>query len=175
MVGGIIGLRMYVKTANGRYQWDHYKLRIPIVGNIILRATLARFARAFTMAMRSGVPIVQALNVVARALDNEYVAHHVRSMQSGIERGDSLTRTAAATGMFTPLVLQMLSTGEETGAVDELLEEVAEFYEREVDYDVKTLSTAIEPIITIAVGIMVLILALGVFMPMWQLSQLVGR
>jgi MSHA biogenesis protein MshG len=96
-------------------------------------------------------------------------------MRNGIERGDSLTRTAIATGMFTPLVLQMLSVGEETGAVDEMLDEVADFYEREVDYDLKNLSQAIEPILIIAVGILVLILALGVFLPMWDITQLARR
>ena len=96
-------------------------------------------------------------------------------MRNGIERGDSLTRTAAASAMFTPLVLQMMAVGEETGAVDDMMEEVAGFYEREVDYDLKNLSSAIEPILIIAIGIMVLILALGVFLPMWDLTQLARR
>jgi len=110
------------------------------------------------------------MTVVSRAADNSYISERILDMRNGIERGDTLTRTAAATGLFTPLVLQMMAVGEETGAVDELLQEVAEYYEREVDYDLKNLSAAIEPILIVAIGIMVFILALGVFLPMWDLA-----
>jgi MSHA biogenesis protein MshG len=174
LIGAAIGFRSYIQTEKGRYWWDRNKLRIPIIGNIIHRATLGRFARAFSMALTSGVPLVQAMTVVARSVDNEYVAEHILNMRNGIERGESLTRTATITGQFTPLVLQMLSVGEETGEVDNLLVEVADFYEREVDYDIKNLSSSIEPVLIIAIGIMVLILALGVFLPMWDISQAVG-
>jgi len=170
LVGGAIGFRSYINTENGRYWWDKNKLRIPIIGSIIHRATLGRFARAFSMALTSGVPLVQAMTVVARSVDNEYVGEHILNMRNGIERGESLTRTATITNQFTPLVLQMLSVGEETGEVDNLLVEVADFYEREVDYDIKNLSSSIEPVLIVAIGIMVLILALGVFLPMWDLS-----
>lgn len=171
----VLGLRYYVRTDEGHYRWDKLKLRLPVVGNIILRATLSRFSRSFAMSTRAGVPLIQALSVVAQAVDNEFIGERIRNMRNGIERGDSLTRTAAASAMFTPLVLQMMAVGEETGAVDDMMEEVAGFYEREVDYDLKNLSSAIEPILIIAIGIMVLILALGVFLPMWDLTQLARR
>ncbi len=170
----LAGARHYVRTERGRYQWDKLKLRIPVFGSIVQRATLARFARSFALAYRAGVPLIQALTVVGRAVGNEYVADRVLEMRNGIERGDTLTRTAAATGLFTPLVLQMLAVGEETGSVDDLLEEVAGFYEREVDYEIKNISDAIEPILIVAVGVMVLVLALGVFLPMWDLATAVG-
>ena len=165
-----VGLNMYLKTENGRYKWHKYKLRIPVVGSIINRSLLARFARSFAMATRAGVPLIQTMTVVSRAADNDYLAERILQMRNGVERGDTLTRTAAATGMFTPLVLQMMAVGEETGAIDDLLQEVAEYYEREVDYDLKNLSSAIEPILIVAIGIMVFILALGVFLPMWDLA-----
>jgi len=164
-----MGIQHYVKTVAGEYNWDKYKLRIPIIGSIIFRATLSRFARSFAMSMRAGVPLVQALMLVSRAVDNAFVSQHVMSMRFGIERGDSLTRTAASTEMFTPLVIQMMSVGEETGAVDDLLEQVAEFYDREVDYDLKSLTSKIEPVLIVAIAGMVLVLALGVFLPMWDL------
>ncbi len=170
-----VGLIRYVRTSDGRYRWDKLKLRLPISGPITARATLGRFARSFSLASRAGVPLLQTLDLVARALDNEFIAERILQMRNGIERGDSLARTAAATGMFTPLVLQMISIGEETGAVDELLEEVAEFYEKEVDADLKNLSAAIEPILLTALGAMVLVLALGVFLPMWDLAAGAGR
>jgi MSHA biogenesis protein MshG len=138
-----------------------------------MRATLARFARAFSMALTSGVPLIQAMTVVARSVDNEFIAEYILNMRNGIERGESLTRTATLTNIFTPLVLQMLAVGEETGKVDDLLADVADYYEREVDYDIKNLSSAIEPIMIIIIGIMVLILALGVFLPMWDLATVI--
>ena len=161
----------YIRTEQGRYVWGKYKIRIPIVGSILNRAALGRFARAFSMSLSAGVPLVQALTVVSRAVDNDYIGEHVLNMRNGVERGESLTRTAATTNMFTPLVLQMLSVGEETGQVDEMMVEVAGFYEREVDYQVKNLSAAIEPVMIILLGGLILILALGVFLPMWDLAS----
>lgn len=171
IAAAVIGARLYVATDAGRYAWDKFKLRIPIAGDIVYRATLGRFARAFSMALKAGVPLIQALTVVSRAVDNEYVGERILGMRNGIERGETLTRTAAATGMFTPVVLQMLAVGEDTGAVDELMEEVAGFYEREVDYDIKNLSQTIEPILIVVIGALVLVLALGVFLPMWDLAR----
>jgi MSHA biogenesis protein MshG len=168
----MIGFNYWIKTEDGRYRWDRFKLRIPIAGSIIQRALLGRFARSFAMTMRSGVPLIQGLTVVARAVDNAYVSQRIIAMRTGVERGDSLSRTAAAAGMFTPLVLQMMSVGEETGGVDAMMDEVADFYEREVDYDLKNLASSIEPILIVAVGVLVLILALGIFLPMWDMAQL---
>ena len=175
VVGGVFALRAYLRTEPGRRRWDRWKLRLPLVGDIIMRATLARFARAFSMSFRSGVPLLQTLSTVARAVDNLYVGERIEQMRAGIERGDSLTRTANATGLFTPLTLQMLAVGEETGAVDDMMEEVAAYYEREVDYDLKQLSDTIEPVLIVAIGVMVLIVALGVFLPMWDLTQIARR
>lgn len=175
IVGSVIAFRTWIGTEQGRYRWDKMKLAFPVAGNIILRATLARFSRAFAMAYRSGVPMIQTLTLCSRAVDNEFVGARIADMRNGVERGESVSRTASATGLFTPLVLQMLSVGEETGALDDMLDETADFYEREVEYDVKNLATLIEPMLTIAIGIMVLILALGIFLPMWDLTQIAGH
>lgn len=165
-------VRRALKTTRGRYLWDQYKLQLPLVGSIILRATLARFSRGFNMSYTAGVPLSQALGLTARAVNNSYVGGKIEMIRNGIERGETLTRSATKTGMFTPLVLQMLAVGEESGSVDTMLEDVAEFYEREVDYDLKSLSSAIEPIMIIIIGGMVLVLALGVFLPMWNLASI---
>lgn len=172
IAGAVWWWRRFVASDKGRYWWDRHKLKLPVVGNIILRATLARFARSFAISFRAGVPLVPALATVARAVDNHFVGEKINGMRNGIERGDSLTRTAASSGLFTTLILQMLQVGEETGSVDEMLMESAEFYEREVDFDLKYLSDAMEPLLITLVGIMVLILALGVFLPMWDLTQI---
>ena len=171
LIASVAGFRIWVATPAGRYAWDGFKLRIPIAGRIVLTATLARFARGFALAVKSGVPIVQGLTTVASVMDNDYLGQRVEQMRNGIERGESVLRTAAAAGVFTPVVLQMIAVGDETGELDELMFEVAEMYEREVDYDVKTLSAQIEPILIVILGVMVTILALGVFLPIWDLGK----
>ncbi len=171
LVLAIVTFVTYTGTEQGRYKWDRFKLGIPIAGSIILKATLARFARAFAIADRAGVPIVQALSTVASVVDNAFLSRRIEQMREGVERGESVLRTAVTTGVFTPVVLQMIAVGEETGELDDLLSEVADMYEREVDHEIKNLSTNVEPIITIALGVLVLILALGVFLPMWQMGK----
>lgn len=167
----MIGGWRYFRTDRGNYQWDRFKLKAPIIGGVFERISLGRFARTFAMTYRTGVPILQALAVVARATNNAYISEVVNGMRAQIERGETLTRTAAQSGMFTPLVIQMLSVGEETGALDSLMEQVADFYDQEVDYDLKKLSEAIEPILIVIMGALVLIVALGVFLPMWDLAS----
>ena len=167
----IVGVRMYIKTPSGKYRWDKLKLRIPVVGDIIKKATLARFMRSLALAVKSGVPIVQGLSVVAKVVDNDYIGQRIEQMRDGVERGETILRTASAAGVFTPVVLQMLAVGEETGAIDELLEEIASMYDQDVEYQVKNLSAQIEPILIVAIGGMVLVLALGVFLPIWDLGK----
>ena len=170
LIATLGGFRYWIGTETGRYRWDRFKLRLPAVGRILFMGTMARFARSFAMTYRSGVPLIQSLTLVSKAVENEYVGQAINDMRTGIERGESLSRTASATGLFSPLVLQMIGIGEETGDVDTMLAETAEYYEREVDYDLKNLSAYIEPILLIFLAALVLILALGVFLPMWDLG-----
>jgi MSHA biogenesis protein MshG len=170
-LGAVIGFNAWRSTPAGKYQWDKLKLRLPIAGKIILKATLARFARSLSLAIKSGVPVVQGLTNVAGVVDNDYIARRIEQMRDGVERGESVLRTAATTGVFTPVVLQMIAVGDETGELDDLMLEVAELYEREVDYEVKTLAAQIEPVLIVFLGIIVTILALAVFLPMWDLAS----
>ena len=170
-VGTAFGVRAYVATPEGRYKWDRLKLRLPIAGPIIMKATLARFARSFAMASRSGVPITRAMTVVSQTVDNAWMGQRIEQMRDAVERGESITRCATAAGFFTPIVLQMIAVGEETGELDSLLIEIAQMYERETDFAIKGLSSAIEPVLLTVIGAMVLVLALGVFLPLWNLGQ----
>ena len=170
-IAAFFGFRSWIGTVAGRYQWDKFKLRIPIAGKIVLKGTMARFARSFALSSRSGVPIVQALTVVSQTVDNAYLSARIEQMRDGVERGESILRTSAAAGVFTPVVLQMIAVGEETGSLDELMDEIAQMYEREVDYELKTLSAQIEPILIAFLGAMVLVLALGIFLPVWDLGR----
>lgn len=170
--GGVLAaVRVWVASAAGRYTWDKHKLRIPIAGKIIMKGTMARFARSFALSSKSGVPIVHALTVVSQTVDNAYLCARIEQMRDGVERGESILRTSTTAGVFTPIVLQMIAVGEETGSLDDLLDEIAELYEREVDYELKTLSAQIEPVLITFLGVMVLVLALGIFLPIWDLGS----
>jgi MSHA biogenesis protein MshG len=171
LIGAVVAFRSWIKTVDGRYKWDRYKFDLPIAGPIIKKATLARFARSLALSFKSGIPIVQALNTVGMVVDNEYMRAKVEQMRDGVERGESILRTASATGVFNPTVMQMIAVGEETGDMDGLMFEVASMYEREVEYEIKNLSAQIEPIMIVGLGAMVLVLALGIFLPMWDLGK----
>ncbi len=171
IVAAVFGFRSWTSTVKGLYQWDRIKMRIPVAGKIVQKATLARFARSFALAFRSGVPVIQGLSNVALTVDNAYVAKKIEGMRETVERGETVLRAAVASGIFTPVVLQMIAVGEESGALDEMMGEVAEMYQREVEYELKTLAQQIEPILIVFLGIMVMILALGIFLPLWDLGK----
>jgi len=168
--GAILGVRSFVGTPEGRLIWDRLRLRLPIVGSIVYRGTLARFARSFSITSASGVPILSALEVVSGALDNAYLTSRLADLVHSVERGETLTRAAAATGIFDALVLQMMAVGEETGMLSEMFQEISDTYESEVEYDLKRMSELIEPLLILGVAGVVLVLALGVYLPMWNLA-----
>lgn len=164
-----LGVHRYLNTAEGRLRWDKLKLHMPVIGDIVRRSLLARFSRSFSMMLRAGVPLTSALNLVADAVDNTFMASKIVQMRQRIEKGENLTRVSQSSGLFTAMIMQMINVGEETGRVDELLAEVAGFYEREVDYDLKRLTARIEPVLIVVVACMVMVLALGIFSPMWDM------
>lgn len=169
IIVAIITTRRYLKTQKGHLLWDEYKLKIPMIGDILEQIILARFARIFAMMIQSGVPISQALVLVARVVNNAYISQGILFIRNGVERGESITKTAAKANIFPPMFLQMLSVGEETGSVEYLLLEIAKYYEDEVKYKLSQLSEVIEPILLAFMGGLVLVLALGVFLPMWNM------
>ncbi len=166
--------KKYINTQSGKIKWDYFKIKAPIIGSIIERSLLARFSRSFSMMLTAGVPLTTALSLVSEAVNNAYMEQAILNMRKRIEKGENLTRVAYASNLFTPLVLQMVNVGEETGRVDELLAEVSDFYEREVEYDLSSLTSKIEPILIAIVAGMVLVLALGIFTPMWDMMGAVS-
>lgn len=170
IVGAFYAFKLYTKSGNGRYKWDKNKLRLPVIGIIMEKATLARFCRSLSTAARSGVPLVQAFTLVSRVVDNKYYEERILLMRGAVERGESMLRAAQAAGIFTPLELQMISVGEATGDVEGMLAQVADIYNEEVEYEIGRLSETIQPILLAAMGALVLILMLGIFLPMWQLG-----
>jgi len=172
VVGAAFLFRSYTATGVGKYNWDSFKLKTPIAGKIVHKATMARFARSFALSSKSGVPITNGLKLVAQTTDNDYVGSRIDQMREGVERGESILRTATNSGVFNPIVLQMIAVGEESGSLDDLMEEIADMYQRDVEYEIKTLGAQIEPILIVFLGVMVLILALGIFLPIWDLGNI---
>ena len=171
VAGCVIAFRSWVGTTVGRYIWDRTTLKIPIAGKILHKAALSRFSRSFSLGIRSGVPVMQALSNSAQTVDNSYVSRCIEGMRENVERGESLLRATISAGIFTPIVMQMVAVGEESGAVDDMMDEIGDMYRQEVEYELKTLGQQIEPILIVLLGVLVLILALGIFLPMWDLGK----
>jgi MSHA biogenesis protein MshG len=172
LVVSVALIMTYINSREGRLQWDWLMLRIPGVGSIVERSTMERFARSFALTLSSGVPLIQGITIVSAAIGNSYIASRLEHMRIGIEKGDTISRMARSTQLFPALVIQMIMVGEETGNISDMLLEVADFYEKEVDAELRNIASVIEPILIVIIGIMVLILALGIFLPMWDLSKI---
>jgi len=165
-----IAWRSYLGTTSGRLAWDRYKLKLPIAGTLVRKGVLSQAARSLALVFRSGVPIVQGLTLTAQVVENAFMAKALANMRTTVEHGESLLAASTRADIFTPVVLQMIMVGEESGTLGEMLEEIGQMYQREVEYELKTLSSKIEPILIVMLGAMVLVLALGVFMPMWDMG-----
>ncbi|MBF0358272.1 MAG: type II secretion system F family protein [Magnetococcales bacterium] len=159
------------QTPSGRLFWDRVSLKTPLVGPLMHRIALARISRIFVLASRSGMNMVQILSAVEATVNNRFLAERLVTIRLGVERGESLVQAAQRSAIFTTLVLQMIAVGEETGQVEQMMDEVADFYEQEVDYKIKALTSIIEPILLLFLAGIVLILAVGIFLPLWDLGS----
>ncbi len=162
---------LWLNTEEGALSWHKNIINIPVVGELLRYIALSRFAHSFAMVVRAGMPITEGLSIASTASGNRWIMRNLVRMREVIERGESLYPAALVSGIFTNMVLQMIAVGEESGKLDVLLEEVAQFYDEEVDYSLKTLADVIEPILIVAMGAVVLVLALGVALPIWELGQ----
>ena len=167
-----VSFLVFKRTKQGELLVGRYLLRLPIAGDLINRACMARYARSMALMLKAGLPVNQALSLCAAAIDNVYLGVIINEMRDGIERGESMLKTHMQANLFTPLVIQMISVGEDSGQIDTLLQDVAEFYEREVDYDLKTLTDKIEPILIVIMAAFVGLLAVGIFLPMWSMYDI---
>ncbi|MBX2807482.1 MAG: type II secretion system F family protein [Cellvibrionaceae bacterium] len=162
----------WLTTLAGKMCWGKIRLKLPLVGGLIYQAAIARYLHAFALMLSAGVPLVSAIALSAGVLDNAYLSAKITQIQAGVEHGDSLYRTHGRSGLLTPLALQMLNIGEQSGEVDRLLAEVAAFYDAEVDYGLSSLTAKIEPLLILLMAVFVLLLALGIFLPLWTLYTL---
>jgi MSHA biogenesis protein MshG len=173
-LGILIGiLYRYFTSSKGQFAWHKYQLKIPIVGVLLQRIILLRFAQTFAIVANSGIPIIEGLSLVGQAINNMYARQEVMLMQEAIQHGNSIIQAARACKLFTAMELQMLAVAEETGELGTMLTEIALYYQREVDYDLKRLTDMMEPLLLIAIAIMVLLLALAVYLPIWNMVKLV--
>jgi type IV pilus assembly protein PilC len=170
---GIWAFRRYVKTEAGRYQWDRLKLRIPIFGQLYRKTALARFARVLGVLTKSGVPILQSLDVVSETVNNSLMARAIKDVQESVKQGESLARPLARHDLFPPMVVQMLAVGEETGALDTMLEKMAAFYDEEVTAAVDALTSLIEPVLIFIVGGAEGMAVIALYMPMFNIINLI--
>ncbi|WP_371376631.1 type II secretion system F family protein [Thalassotalea aquiviva] len=166
-------LKRYLATPKGRYRWHKIKLRLPLIGKIYEHSYLARFAHSFAIVQGSGIPITSGLRLTADTISNIYMADKVRQIGKNVDSGETLFRAARNSQLFPPLILQMIAVGEETGRVDDLLEHIATYYDEEVEYQLKVLTDRIEPILITFIAAIVLLLALGIFLPMWDMFSVV--
>jgi type IV pilus assembly protein PilC len=171
IVAVIVALIFYMRTERGKLVFDKYKLKTPIVGQIILKICMSRFAYMFENMVRAGVPVIRALEIVAKTVGNEYIAQKIIEIQGKIEKGKGISKPLKESKIFPALVIHLVSTGEETGSLEEMLREVSIHYEREVTYSINRLSAWIEPIMTVILSVMILFLALAVMMPWWNMMS----
>ncbi len=170
--GTPILLRRYLRTEKGRYFWDKLKLRFPVFGAIFLKSALSRFSYTFVMLNRSGIPILQTLEITSTTVNSITLSQSIDEISRNVREGRSLTDAMRETGMFTPLVIQMVSVGESSGTLDAMLMRITEYYDIEVENSIKKMSTYIEPFLTLFLGVLVLFLALAVFLPWWNMAKL---
>ncbi|MFZ3089094.1 MAG: type II secretion system F family protein [Nitrospirota bacterium] len=172
IAGLIFGMRWYINTEAGRLQWDNIKIKLPIFGPIFLKLAMSRFSRIFATLNRSGLPILQTLDIVSATIGNKVISRVIDNVRDSARGGKGLVQPMRVSKVFPPIVTRMMAVGEETGNMDEMLVKISDYYDTEVEYAIKNLSTLIEPILIVIIGGMVLFLALGIFLPMWNMISL---
>ncbi|RPI24657.1 MAG: type II secretion system F family protein, partial [Actinobacteria bacterium] len=170
----IFAIRRWKATEAGRYQWDALKLRIPIFGKLFHKTAISRFARTFSVLSRTGVPVLQTLDIVAATTANATVERALAEVKASVREGESLAMPLARHAVFPPMVVQMMTVGEETGALDSMLAKVSDFYDREVDAMVSAMTSLIEPLLIVVMGVTVGGILISLYLPMFNLASLVG-
>lgn len=168
------GVVYALPTTQGRLYWDRIKLKLPVIGPVLQKATIARFCRAFATATRSGVPVITGLGLVARVVDNRFLESRILQIRDSVSSGQPLLRSFLLADIFSPVELQMIAVGESSGNIEAMVQQLAILYQEEIEYEANQLAQNLEPILLIFMAILVTILMLGIFMPMWNLSQLAG-
>jgi type IV pilus assembly protein PilC len=171
--GSYYGFRRWINTPRGRDLWDAFKLRVPVFGKLVHKTALTRFSSTLSVLLRSGVPILEALEITSETVDNAVLSRAVKDVQSSVKTGESMAKPLATHAVFPPMVTQMIAVGEETGAVDTMLDKIGEFYSQEVEATVNALTSLLEPILIIFLGAMVGGMVIALYMPMFNIIKLI--
>lgn len=166
--------KQWTSTSSGRFIWDGIKLRMPVAGNIIRKTSIARFTRTFGTLVSAGVPILSAMDIVADTAGNEVVARALKSARGSVKEGETIAKPLSESPVFPSMVVQMVAVGEETGALDQMLTKIADFYDEEVSTAIDGLASAMEPIIIVVLAVVVGGIVIALYMPMFQSVTMVG-
>ncbi|HEX4906190.1 MAG TPA: type II secretion system F family protein [Acidimicrobiales bacterium] len=169
----VIAFRKWITSERGRAAWDAFKLKVPIFGKLVHKTVLTRFSRTFAVLLRSGVPILEALEITSETVNNSVAAAAIKETQAAVKRGESVASELNQHAIFPPMVVQMLAVGEETGQVDTMLEKVADFYDQEIEATVDALTSLLEPLLIVVMGGAVGGMVVALYMPMFQIINLV--
>lgn len=172
-IGAVFAFRRWVQTEKGRQAWDSVKLRVPVFGSLVRKTALARFARTFSALVRSGVPILESLDIVADTSGNHVVSTAVKDTQAGVKGGEPIAKRLEDHEVFPPMVVQMMAVGEETGALDDMLDKIADFYDQEVEATVDALTSLIEPLLIVVMGLAVGGMVIALYLPMFNIIKLI--
>jgi type IV pilus assembly protein PilC len=165
--------RRWLQSDDGRARWDTIKLRIPIFGKLIHKTAMTRFSRTFAVLLRSGVPILESLEITAETVNNTVVSRAIKDVQDGVKQGESISSPLSHHEVFPPMVTQMLAVGEETGNIDTMLEKVSDFYDQEIEATVDALTSLLEPLLIVVLGGAVGAMVVALYMPMFKIIELV--
>lgn len=173
-IGAIVyGFKKYIKTQKGHLWWDEMKLKIPIFGDLMMKNALSRFSKMFETLNRSGLPILQTLDILSETVGNEKIGQEIQKISLGVQRGEGISRPMKRSKIFPSMVVRMISIGEQTGSIEDMLTTISNHYDLEVDYAIKNMTDMIEPILTVTLGAFILFLALSIFLPMWNIMSLI--
>jgi type IV pilus assembly protein PilC len=167
------GFRKWINSEEGRKRWDAIKLKMPVFGPLAKKTALARFGRTLSALVRSGVPILESLDIVCETSGNWVVSEAVRDTQQQVKRGEPLSRRLEEHPVFPPMVVQMMAVGEETGALDEMLDKIADFYDQEVEATVNALTSLIEPLLIVVMGVVIGGMIISLYLPMFDVINLI--
>jgi type IV pilus assembly protein PilC len=172
-IGGTWGFKRWIASEKGRAIWDAFKLKAPIFGGLVHKTALSRFTRTLSVLMRSGVPILQSLDIVKDTVGNAVISKAIVEVQSAVKEGESIARPLERHAVFPPMVVQMIAVGEETGALDTMLAKIADFYDQEIEATVEALTSLIEPILIAVMGGIVGSMVIALYMPMFNIVKLI--
>jgi type IV pilus assembly protein PilC len=171
----VYGFRAFKRNPRGRFIWDSFKLKMPVLGQLTRKMAIAKFARTFSTLISSGVPILQALDIVAETAENAVVTKAIRESRASIKEGESISKPLGASGVFPPMVVQMIAIGEETGALDSMLKKIADFYDDEVSATVDSLTSLLEPVLMVFMGVMIGGIVISLYLPMFSVISVLNQ